>query len=154
MGAADQDRSFRFLFRTDRGVIGRDTWWRGTVPLAIIGALATLGWLFLRPYTHDAITQPPALAVLAYVYLLVFSFGTIVLLICEYNLSAKRFVARGWPRAAASALPLALLLAGAMDWYVPRSQDALPSWSMGPVWVAVAVIVVWNIVELGVRNER
>lgn len=146
-------RGFSFLFRTDQGRIDRATWWRGTLPLAGIAALATAGWLAVRPYTHDALHQPPPLAVLGYIYLLAFSFATLILLVCEYNLSAKRFAARGKPRALAAALPATLLLAGTLDWYVPRSQGALPEHSMVLVMGVVAAVVLWNLVELGFRTD-
>ena len=148
-----EGRGFSFLFRTDQGRIDRATWWRGTIPLAAIAALSTLGWLAVRPYTHDALHQSPPLAVLGYVYLLTFSFATLILLVCEYNLSAKRFTARGKPRVLAAALPVSLLLAGTLDWYVPRSQGALPDHSMWVVMLMVAAVVLWNLVELGFRTD-
>ena len=90
------DGSFAFLFRTDRGRIDRATWWRGTVPLALIGAA---GDRRLARGPSPTLTTPSIsrlrLAVLGYVYLLVFTFATLLLFICEYNLSAKRFAARG-----------------------------------------------------------
>ena len=152
--APDGESGFRFLFRTDRGRIDRATWWRGTLPLALIALLATAGWLLVRPYTRDAIHQPPALAVLGYVYLLVFSFAALLLLVCEYNLSAKRFFARGRPRALAAGFPLALLFAGAMDWYIPRSGGSLPEWSIWPVLLVVVAVTAWHVVELGIRGGR
>jgi uncharacterized membrane protein YhaH (DUF805 family) len=151
MGEAD--RSFRFLFRTDQGAIDRSTWWRGTVPIAAVGAVATAGWLAVRPFTHDALHQPPALAVLGYLYLLAFTFAVLILLICEYNLSAKRFAARGKPRALAALLPLGLLASGAFAWYAPRSQGAVPGWSVEAAVACVLAIAVWFIVELGLRRD-
>ena len=147
----DEGSGFRFLFRTDQGRIDRATWWRGTIPLTCIGALATAGWLMVRPFTHDALHQPPALAVLGYIYLLVFAFGVVLLFICEYNLSAKRFAARGKPQALAAMLPVSALLAGALDWYVPRSQDALPASTVWLGLLVVGTVALWNAIELGVR---
>lgn len=152
--ATGEDSGFHFLFRNDRGRINRVTWWRGTLSLVLIGLIATAGWLVVRPYTRDAIRQPPALAVLGYVYLMAFSFAVLVLLVCEYNLSAKRFAARGMPRFLAGALPLTLLFASAMDYYVPRSDGTLPIWTMWPVMLIVLAILVWNVVELGIRAGR
>jgi hypothetical protein len=149
-----EGRGFAFLFRTDQGVIDRATWWRGTIPLLVIAVASTAGWLVAEPFTHDAIHQPPALAVFGYLYLLLFSFGVILLLICEYNLSAKRFAALGRPRALASILPLTLLAAGAAAWYIPRSSGTLPAWSIWPVLAVVAAVMLWNALELGVRGPR
>ena len=148
-----EGRGFRFLFRTDQGQIDRLTWWRGTVPIACIGALATVGWLVVRPFTHDALHQPPGLAVLGYVYLLLFTFAVVLLFICEYNLSAKRFSARGKPRALAAVLPVSALLAGALAWYVPRSQAALPDFAVWLGVMGVGAVAVWNAIELGVRRK-
>ena len=153
MAGPDQ-HGFHFLFRTDRGTVGRATWWRGSLPLAAIAAVATIIWLLVRPYTVNGLDQPPLVILAAYLYLLAFSFGLLVLLICEYNLSAKRFTARGLPRALAGILPLTLLFGGAFAWYLPRAQDLLPGWT---AWIAVAIVVgvlVWNVVELGIRAPR
>lgn len=149
-----EGRGFTFLFRTDQGVIDKATWWRGTLPLLLIAVVGTVGWRIAEPFTHDAIHQPPALAVFGYLYLLAFSFGILLLLICEYNLSAKRFAALGRPRALASVLPLTLLGAGAAAWYIPRSSGALPSWSLWPALAIVAAVMLWNVVELEVDNAH
>ena len=153
MDGPDQ-HGFRFLFRTDRGSIGRATWWRGSLPLAAIAGVAPLVWALVRPYATHGLEQPPLVILAAYLYLLAYSFGLLVLLICEYNLSAKRFTARGLPRALAGILPMTLLLGGAFAWYLPRSQDLLPGWT---AWIAAAVVVgvlLWNVVELGIRTRR
>ncbi len=153
-GASREERGFRFLFRTDRGTIDRATWWRGTLPIAAIAILATFVWILVRPYTERGLEQPPLAVLAAYLYLLAFSFGLLVLLICEYNLSAKRFAACGRPRALAALLPLSLLLGGAFAWYLPRSQGALPGWTAWIAAVAVGGVLLWNVVELGLRAPR
>lgn len=154
MASAGEGHGFRFLFRTDRGTITRATWWRGTLPIVGLILIATLIWRVVRPYTEHGLEQPPLAVLGAYLYLLAFAFGVLVLLVCEYNLSAKRFSARGLPRALASLLPLSLLLAGAFHWYLPRSQGLLPQWSAWVAGVALAGVVAWNIVELGWRDTR
>jgi uncharacterized membrane protein YhaH (DUF805 family) len=145
---------FTFLFRTDKGAIDRATWWRGTVPLAGIALVATVLWGLVRPYLENGLERPPLVVLGAYLYLLVFSFGTLLVLVCEYNLSAKRFAARGLPRALAAVLPLSLLAGGAFAWYLPRSEGAVPPWSAWLVGAVVLGVVAWNIVELGVRTRR
>ena len=153
-GPSPDERGFSFLFRTDRGRIDRATWWRGTLPLVGIGAVTTLIWVLVRPFTIHGLEQPPVAVLAAYLYLLAFSFGLFLLLICEYNLSAKRFAACGRPRSLAGVLPLTLLLGGAFTWYLPRSQGLLPDWS---AWIAILIaagVVMWNVVELGIRQPR
>ena len=151
------DRSFYFLFRSDRGRIGRAVWWRGTIPLAVVAGLGTLGWVWLRRFTiHDlsktALIDVPTLV--AYVYLAVFSFAVILIAICEYNLSAKRFRDRGRTPALAAVLPLTFFLAGAIIWSVPNSFGELPPWTVSVASVAVAGVLIWNIVELGFGPSR
>ena len=150
----DDPGGFHFLYRTDRGLIDRATWWRGTLPIVGVGVVATAIWFAVRPYTHDALHQPPAAALFAYLYLLAFAFASLILLICEYNLSAKRFSTRGLPRVLAGLLPGVLLLAGACDWYIPRSEGQVPEWTVWIAYAAVVAVVVWNIVELGLRRDR
>ena len=152
--AGREERGFRFLFRTDRGVVSRATWWRGTLPIAAIGLAATAVWVLVRPSMENGLEQPPLAVLGAYLYLLVFTFGLVILLVCEYNLSAKRFTARGQPRALAAVLPLSLLLASAYAWLLPRLTGAVPPWSAYVVGVAFAAVLAWNVVELGMRDPR
>lgn len=146
-----EEAGFRFLFRTDRGRIGRATWWRGTLPIALIALFAWGLWRLVRPFTEHGLEQPPLAVLGAYLYLLTFSFTLLVLLVCEYNLSAKRFAARGLPRALAGVLPLSLLFGGAFAWYLPRSQGLLPDWTGWLAALCVLAVLMWNIVELGIR---
>ena len=71
-----------------------------------------------------------------------------------YNLSAKRWRDRGRPAALAGALPLALLLAGAAHWLVPRSEDVLPIWIALALDGLVLVVALWTAVELGCLAGR
>jgi hypothetical protein len=152
--AGREERGFGFLFRTDRGTVSRATWWRGTVPIAILGLGAVFVWLLVRPYTENGLEQPPLAVLGAYLYLLGLSFGLVLLFVCEYNLSAKRFTACGRPRALAAVLPLSLLLAAAYAWILPRVSGAVPPWTAWIVAAAVGAVVVWNVVELGIRDGR
>ncbi len=149
--------SFFFLFRTDKGRIDRATWWRGSLPIAAIALIGTGAWLELRPYARHDLTEQPFIApmtILAYSYLLVYAFALILLAICEYNLSAKRFRDRGRPGALAGLLPLSLLLGSAVLWFIPRSFGSVPEW-IGPIIFAImALALAWNVVELGVVTGR
>ena len=151
--APGSPQTFNFLFRTDQGSISRIVWLRSATILAGVGTVATLVWRMMRQYTVDPINQPPLLAVAGYVYLLVYTFGSIVILVSLYNLSAKRFFAVGMARSLAAVFPASLLFAGAVAWYVPRSQGALSHW----VTVAAVVLSIgvagWNVYTLGVRTS-
>lgn len=151
-----EGQTFFFLFRSDQGRIGRATWWRGTLPLAALALAGTVGWLLLRPFAHHDLSEQAFIApltILAYVYLLVYAFALILIGVCEYNLSAKRFRDRGLPGALAAVLPLSLLFGSALIWFIPRSFDTVPDWAAPLTFVALAGVAVWNIVELGLRRD-
>ena len=156
------DTGFRFLYREDRGRIGRALWWRATLPLAVLVGLATAGWIALRPYAvHDLGTQPfiDAATIGAYLYLAVYAFGLILAAVCSYNVSAKRFRDRGRAGRWAALLPLTAFLTGALVWFIPPSLGDVPDWAGRVAEVALLVIVVWNVLDLGfgpteVKNRR
>jgi uncharacterized membrane protein YhaH (DUF805 family) len=155
--ADSEPRSFFFLFRTDKGRIGRATWWRGTVPLAALALIATLGWIMLRPYAHHDLAKEQFIApmtILAYSYLMIYAFAVILIAVCEYNLSAKRFRDRGHPGALASILPLSLLFGSAVIWFIPRSFGSVPDWAAPVVIVILLLVALWNVVELGILKDR
>jgi len=147
----------RFGFRTDQGRIDAKTWWQGTLFLSGLLVLLTLIWIVLAPYTrHDLATTPfLALAtVAAFAYLIFYAFAVLLIAICHYNLSTKRWRDRGWmyPGALAGLLPLAALSSGALHWLQPRVPDTL---SYGYVLIldaALAAIALWNLLELGFRK--
>ncbi len=151
------DRSFRYLFRTDRGRIDRATWWCGTLPLVALGAIMTGGWLLIRPFAHHDLATTPFLAiptVAAFLYLAIFTFALILIAICEYNLSAKRFRDRGRAAAMAAVLPMAIFLTSTLIWFIPQSFGEVPDWT-GPVaLLMVSIVVVWNVWDLGFGESR
>jgi uncharacterized membrane protein YhaH (DUF805 family) len=152
-----EPRNFFFLFRTDKGRIGRATWWRGTVPLALLALVGTLGWVLLQPYTdRDLAGQQSVgpMTILADLYLVVYSFAVILIAICEYNLSAKRFRDRDHPSALAAVLPLSLLVGSAVMWLIPRSFGSLPDWAAPVVIIILLLVALWNVVELGILKDR
>jgi uncharacterized membrane protein YhaH (DUF805 family) len=151
------DRTFHFMFRTDRGRIGRGLWWRGTLPLLAIGIVATFGWLQLRPFTNHDLTTTPFIApatIAAFAYLIIYTFGLILIAVCHYNLSAKRFRDRGRPAAFAAALPASLFLCGALIWFIPRSFDVVPAWAAPVSLAVVGLVALWTVVDLGVLSGR
>lgn len=154
--AAAPASGFSFLFRTDQGRIDRATWWRGTLPLLALAVAGTLGWWALSPYAHHDLSDSAFIApmtIVAYVYLLLYAFALLLIGVCEYNLSAKRFRERGLPAALAALLPLSLLFGSALIWFIPQSFDTIPAWA-GPATVVLLLAVAgWNVVELGVRRD-
>ena len=151
MGEA-QDRSFAFLFRTDEGRIDRSVWWRGSLPLAALALAMTGIWLVLRPYASHDLSKTPFIdvsTIIAFLYLAIFAFGLILIAVCEYNLSAKRFHDRGRPGALAAALPLSVFGAAALIWFIPRSFGEVPDWAAPAAIGAVLLVLMWNIWDLG-----
>ena len=156
------DAGFRFLYREDRGRISRAAWWRATLPLAALVALATAGWVAVRPYAlHDLNSQPfiDGATVGAYLYLATYAFGLILAAVCSYNVSAKRFRDRGRIGRWAAVLPLAALLTGALVWFIPQSLGDVPDWAGRVAEVALLAVAAWNVLDLGfgptdVRNRR
>lgn len=154
--AAVSGSGFFFLFRTDQGRIDRATWWRGTLPLTALAVAGTLGWWLLSPYAHHDLSDSAFIApltIMAYLYLLIYAFALLLIGVCEYNLSAKRFRERGLPAALAAVLPLSLLFGSALIWFIPQSFDTVPAWA-GPVTLVLLVAVAsWNVIELGLRQD-
>lgn len=147
---------FGFLFRRDEGVVSRSIWWRGTLALLAPLLALTLVWLMIGAGAHtgfDASQAVIARTGLTYLYLLVFAAAILLIAICQYNISAKRFRARGRLPGLAGILPLAALLTGAVHWLAPRMDGALPGWAVAGVDVAMLVVVAWNVVDLGVVKD-
>ncbi len=149
--------NFRFLFRSDQGQIDSGTWWVGTAALTLVLGILSVVWLALSPYAHrsgEIVTLFDGMVVLAYGYLVVFAFLVLLLGVCQYNLSAKRFQALGRPGALALALPLSLIFAGAALWLQPRMVPDFPLWL---AWMFVGLafgIIIWNIAELGFSHKK
>ena len=144
----------RFGFRTDQGRIDARTWRQGTAFLIVPLAGLTLIWFLLAPFTHRDLASTPFLAwgtIAAFLYLLFYAFAILLIAICHYNLSIKRWRARGWPfpGALAGLLPLSALSSGAAHWLQPRVAGVMPYWYVIILDVALVAIIVWNVVELG-----
>ena len=103
--------SLSFLYRSDAGEIDVATWWRGALVLVGIFAVLTLGWIVLEPYADKSLatTIVSTIVVLtANLYRLAYGFIGLLLLICLYNLSAKRWRNLGRPSSFAGILPVAI----------------------------------------------
>ena len=157
LAGATQPTGFAFLFRTDEGVVSRALWWRGTAILVAALAALTLVWRLLAGFTDETPEQRSGLfdpgMFAAYAYLVVFAFAVILIAVSHYNLSAKRWRARGKPAGLAGLLPLSAFLAGAAHWVQPQLEGALPRWGLIPFDVALVAIVLWTIYDLGLARS-
>lgn len=141
-----------FLYRSDEGEIGVATWWRGALIVATIFAVLTLGWVAIEPYADKSLatTVLSTIVVLtANLYRLAYGFICLMLLISLYNLSAKRWRNLGRPSSFAGILPVALAIAGALNWLEPRVGGALPHALIIVADVLLVVIFLWTLGELG-----
>lgn len=146
-----------FLYRQDQGEIDAATWRRGAAPLLLIIVVATILWRLLAPYArHDLDTDVffRPVTILAYAYLVVFSFAVILTAISFVNLTAKRLRAQRRPPMLGSLLPLAMLVAGAAHWLHPRVGDEVPLWSVVALDTLVVVIAGWIVAECTVLAPR
>lgn len=149
-----------FLFRTEQGVIGRGVWWRGSILLAGCLALLTGVWMEISTFAYEA-QGPAARAAFfdpnifaAYAYLIFYGFCVLLISICHYNLSAKRWRARGKPPALAGLLPLLALFSGSAHWLYPRVSESMPYWTVSITDAALVVVILWNVVELGLLDGQ
>ncbi|TAL82181.1 MAG: hypothetical protein EPN75_02685 [Beijerinckiaceae bacterium] len=146
-----------FLFRTDEGRIDAGTWWRNAGLLTGIFVVLTLAWVLVAPFAEHDLAKQPLFTVSVFaanLYRIVYGFAVIILLICYYNLSAKRWRDIGRPPALAGLLPFVACLAGALHWVAPRSAGAVPhSWTIVADCVLFLVFV-WNVVDLGDLRPR
>ena len=130
---------------------------RACLPIAIALALTALAWLIAPDRPRDLGSAEAFIdigIVATHVYFLAYAFALILCAIAEYFVSAKRFADRGKPAALAGLAPFALLLAGAANWYQPRSEGTMPE-ALTWVFDAIAVgIVAWNVIELGFGASR
>ncbi|MGO9134918.1 MAG: hypothetical protein ACLP8A_12865 [Methylovirgula sp.] len=156
---AEETSRWSFLFRSDEGRIDAATWWRYTALLAGIFALLTLVWIFVEPFAaHDLAKEPlftlPILA--ANIYRLIYGFGSVLLLVSFYNLSAKRWRDIGRSSGLAGLLPFIVCLAAALHWLEPRVGGDIPHFVVVIADILLFATLVWNVIELGgfVRRKQ
>jgi hypothetical protein len=151
------ETGFRFLYRQTEGFIDRATWIRASIPpVGVALALTAIAWAIAPDRPRDLATQafidPRIIA--THAYFIAYAFALLICAVAEYFLSAKRFADRGKPAAFAGFAPFALLLAGAANWYQPRSEGYMPE-ALTYVFDLVAIgVIAWNVVELGLRAGR
>jgi hypothetical protein len=157
MAGASGESNFRFLYRQAEGVVDRATWIRASLlPVGVALALTAIAWGITPDQPRDLSTQPfiDAGIVATHAYFIVYAFALLICAVAEYFLSAKRFADRGKPRAFAGFAPFALLLAGAANWYQPRSEGLMPE-ALAYVFDLIAIgVIAWNVWELGIGASR
>ena len=149
-------QSLHFLYRNDEGQLGRAAWWSGLIPLASVLVVMTIIWLLLAPWGQRGLDQRAFLdprTIVAYLYLMVFTFAVILIAISYTNLSAKRFRTRGRMPGFAGLLPLAALFAGAAHWLYPRVAEVMPWALVAMCDVALIGVIVWHVFDLGVLES-
>lgn len=157
MASVLSGEGLRFLYRSEDGAIDRRLWWIGVAPLAAILFAMTAIWLVLEPWARRGLDERAFLdpmTIVAYVYLMVFAFTVMFFAVCFVMLSMKRLRDRGRPPGLAGALPLAALLAGAASWLEPQVGGAFIPAAAIIAWVALGLVALWTIIEMGVLSGR
>lgn len=147
----------RFLFRSEEGVIDAPTWRRHAAWLFGAAVAMTVMWLLLRPYAHHDLKTMrffEPMTIVAFVYLIVYAFGIILIAICYTMLSIKRLRDRGLPISLAGLVPLLALFAGALHFLQPQTPDVISIWYVVGLDALFVAAVVWTIAELGFRPSR
>lgn len=132
---------FHFLFREDKGQIGRGLWWQATLGLSAIWLVVFSAYLFLG---QGDITKVGLTAIL--------TIATIMLGVCYYFVSAKRFQDLGQNASLALILPLAFLFDAAIHWMQPRLGATFPSALTYAFDAATVLITGWTVWTLGGRK--
>jgi uncharacterized membrane protein YhaH (DUF805 family) len=146
-----------FLFQAEAGTVDAPTWryHAGWMAAALIAATAI--WRLLAPYAHhDLATSAflPPLTIVAFVYLLVFSFFVLLIAISFYFLSAKRLRDRGEPTALAGLLPFLALVSGSLHFLQPQVPDVIAIWYVVGVDILLVAAGLWMTIDLGFRDGR
>jgi hypothetical protein len=147
---------WRFLYRQSEGTIGPAEWVRASLPPAAIVAALTVIWVAIAPSGEREPTNGVIdISIMAtYAYLMIYAFALLLWAVAQYFVSAKRFADRGEPPSLAGIAPFAIFLAGAAQWYEPRSEGLAPHWLILLLEAGAAAAFIWNIVELGFGKGR
>jgi uncharacterized membrane protein YhaH (DUF805 family) len=151
MDASPRGR-FRFLYRQGEGTIDRRQFWLASWPPLAIALALTLVWLVVMPRQARDLAREGLVdwgVAATYTYLMLYVFALFVCAVAQYFVSAKRFADRGRPPSFAGIALFALFLAGAANWYQPRSEGTMPDWLTWIFDAAALAALAWTIAELG-----
>ena len=147
----------RFLFRNEEGVIDAPTWrFHAGWLLALALALTAL-WLVLKPFTHHDLATSAFIApmtVLAFAYLVAYSFALLLIAVCYVMLTIKRLRDRAAPPALAALVPLLLLFAAALHFMHAEAPDVILTAYVVVLDIALIAAVTWTVVDLGFGQGR
>jgi uncharacterized membrane protein HdeD (DUF308 family) len=144
----------RFLFQAEDGTIDAATWRHHAIWMGFALVIATVIWRLLAPYAHHDLATSAFLApmtILAFTYLLVFSFAVLLLAVSFYFLSAKRLRDRGEPTALAGLLPFLALISGALHFIQPQVPDVIAIGYVIGIDLLVVGTAIWMVLDLGFR---
>ncbi|WP_374546377.1 hypothetical protein [Rhodoblastus sp.] len=147
---------FFFLFRDAEGTISAPVWRRWTLALTGLCLAFAAGWAAISPWTQRDLASEGLFslkAFLAFAYLLVFAAFVLLAQISQYNLSAKRFRAKGFGAGWAAVWPLAAFAAGAAFWAQPHFFGLMPAFAPWLVLLAALAAFAAQFYELGLRPE-
>lgn len=152
-GSIRSDRA-RFLFRSEEGTIDAPTWRLHAGWLAGLAALMTAGWLVLRPFTHHDLATSGLIApltIVAFTYLILYSFAILLVAISYTMLSMKRLRDRGEPTGLAALVPLLALFSGALHFLHAQTPDVIEVWHVVLLDALLVGSVIWTVADLGFR---
>jgi len=157
MDPSPRGERFRFLYRQSEGTIDRGAFWRASWPILAIVAALTLAWIVVRPreardLAHEGLLDWSIVA--TYLYLMLYVFALFLCAVAQYFVCAKRFADLGRPQGFAGLALFALFVAGAANWYQPRSEGTMPIWLAWIFDVVALGIVAWSVFELGFVEGR
>jgi uncharacterized membrane protein YhaH (DUF805 family) len=147
-------QNFRFLFREDKGSIDRRTWWVAMAALAIawiIVALLSAAVTLLAEYAGQETVSVLA-ALTRGVYLsAVFNILIILVYVCYYYVSAKRYNDLGLSPVRALILPAAIYVLTLSPSLTDPILPVYGRWIMQVLFLGVAA---WQVYVLGFVKGR
>ncbi|RFB79535.1 DUF805 domain-containing protein [Methylovirgula sp. 4M-Z18] len=144
-------QNLRFLFREDQGVIDRRTWWLAVTLLGAVWIIAALIATALRYAIVSAVMRlDNSTNMLELMQKMTFSgiFNIVMILVyvCYYFVSAKRFRDLGRSPYLGLILPAAIYLAASFGPVLNAFFPPYGSWLAG---VCLSLVAFWNVVVLG-----
>jgi hypothetical protein len=147
---------FSFLFRNAEGTISAPVWRGWTLTLTGLCLLLALVWFLVSPWTKRDLAAQGLFdlkAFIAFVYLMLYALAVLLAQISQYNLSAKRFRAKGFNPSWAGLWPLAAFAAGASFWAQPNLFGLMPAFAPWLLLMAAIAAFAAQFYELGLRPE-